>query len=74
MQKRANLARSKSKFAARWFRFFGLTLLGVAAGGMTVGTKTMCKGAAQTQVEASFTRNGPSGTAAKLSPPSDGSG
>ena len=44
---------------------FALTLAGSAAGGVTVVTGRNCDGEAAAQVEASFVRHGPRGTAAR---------
>ena len=73
MQKRANPARTgrRKRFARL---IIGLTLAGSAAGGLTVVTGQNCYGEVAAQVDASFVRHGPKGTAARISAPSDGSG
>src|SRR5207248_2228395 len=51
-----------------------LTLAGLAAGGMTVGSGGRCYGEATAKVGTSFARLGPKGTAAGLSTTSNGQG
>jgi hypothetical protein len=75
MQKRANTEARIVKGKQRTRRnLAGLTLALIAAGGLSVSTMNQCNVVAKTQVDAMVVRHGPSGTAARLSAPSDGSG
>ena len=75
MQKRANIpARTNGLARATARTLVRLTLALIAAGGLTAVSMTQCHGVAQAQVEATFVRHGPFGTAAGFSAPSDGFG
>ncbi|RFB78807.1 hypothetical protein DYH55_13275 [Methylovirgula sp. 4M-Z18] len=68
MQKRANLA--LTDLAGRQaipLLLIGLTLVGFAAGGHTVGTVGTFYGGAEAKVETSIARQGPKGTTAEFS-------
>jgi hypothetical protein len=74
MQKRASLAR-----AGYWRRsapiVIGLSLvIGASVGGISVATERQCSGEARMKVSATLARNGPEGTSAEYSEPSDGLG